>query len=212
MVPALTLAVLVSCWACLEPYFEHVWSLVCGVLAFTLLVLGSVGLQTLSLFTVLAITFAGSGQCRHADYVAILVLALTFAGSWRCRHADVVALYGTRTYFYWLWATLVCRFCYCLQCSHSLLLVRGNVGMQILSLSTSVALAFAGAGQCRHADFVAIHGAHAHCCWVWAVALPQCRHANFVAIYGARAHFCWCWAVYADFETIWSARAHFSWF
>ena len=67
----------------LEPHFEHVCSLVFGVLAFTLLILGSVGLLILLLFTVLVLTFAGSGQCRHANCVAI---------------------YGTCTHFCWFWA------------------------------------------------------------------------------------------------------------
>ena len=67
----------------LEPHFEHVCSLVFGVLAFTLLILGSVGLLILSLYTVLVLTFAGSGQYRHANCVAI---------------------YGTCIHFCWFWA------------------------------------------------------------------------------------------------------------
>ena len=41
------------------------------VLAFTLLVLDNVGMQMLSVFMVLALTFAGSWRCRHADVVAL---------------------------------------------------------------------------------------------------------------------------------------------
>ena len=93
------------------------------------------------------------------------VLALNFADSWQCRHADFLAIFGARTDFCWFWAMYACRFCRHSPRSRSLLLVLGDVGMQVLLLFIVPAITFGGSGQCRHADLVTIYVTCAHSGW-----------------------------------------------